>query len=181
MKGIRGRVGKVAGLLVGSIVLLLTMLSSMLYGAENYSWTVAWDAAFHYDETITEQIIVRTTRMPRAFIAAAIGASLAIAGVIMQTLTRNPLASPGILGVNAGASFVVVLAAIMFAVSSMQALMWLAFVGAALGALVVYVLGSVGRDGLTPMKMVLAGAAMTALFSSFTQAILVLNKQAIGT
>jgi iron complex transport system permease protein len=119
--------------------------------------------------------------MPRAFIAAAIGASLAIAGVLMQTLTRNPLASPSILGVNAGASFVVVLAAVIFAVSSMQALMWLAFAGAAFGAIVVYLLGSVGRDGLTPLKMVLAGAAMTALFSSFTQGILVLNKQSLST
>jgi iron complex transport system permease protein len=174
-------VWKAAGLLAGCFVLLLALVGSMLLGAENYSWSVAWDAAFNYDENINEQIIVRTTRMPRAFIAAAIGASLAIAGALMQTLTRNPLAAPSILGVNAGASFVVVLAAVIFAVSSMQALMWLAFAGAAFGAIVVYVLGSVGRDGLTPLKMVLAGAAMTALFSSFTQGILVLNKQSLST
>jgi iron complex transport system permease protein len=157
------------------------MAASVMYGSVNYNWSIAWDAAFHYDENVVEQMIVRTTRMPRAFIAAAVGASLAVAGALMQTLTRNPLASPGVLGVNAGASFVVVLASIMFSVSSMQVLMWLAFAGAALGAAVVFMLGSLGRDGLTPMKMVLAGAAMTALFSSFTQGILVLNKQGLGT
>ncbi|MDF2724629.1 MAG: Iron compound transporter, permease [Paenibacillus sp.] len=172
---------RAAGLAAGCLVLLLSMAASVMYGSVNYNWSIAWDAAFHYDENVVEQMIVRTTRMPRAFIAAAVGASLAVAGALMQTLTRNPLASPGVLGVNAGASFIVVLAAIMFSVSSMQVLMWLAFAGAALGAAVVFMLGSLGRDGLTPMKMVLAGAAMTALFSSFTQGILVLNKQGLGT
>ncbi|RAV20169.1 FecCD family ABC transporter permease [Paenibacillus contaminans] len=172
---------RAAGLAAGCLVLLLSMAASVMYGSVNYNWSIAWDAAFHYDENVMEQMIVRTTRMPRAFIAAAVGASLAVAGALMQTLTRNPLASPGVLGVNAGASFIVVLAAIMFSVSSMQVLMWLAFAGAALGAAVVFMLGSLGRDGLTPMKMVLAGAAMTALFSSFTQGILVLNKQGLGT
>ncbi|TMV45844.1 iron ABC transporter permease [Paenibacillus mesophilus] len=157
------------------------MIASVLAGAVHYNWSVAWNAAFHYDDAVMEQVIVRTTRMPRAFIAAAVGASLAIAGALMQTLTRNPLASPSVLGVNAGASFLVVLAAILFSVSSMQVLMWFAFAGAALGSVIVYMLGSLGRDGLTPMKLVLAGAAMAALFSSFTQGILVLNKQGLGT
>ncbi|AFC29111.1 Iron compound ABC transporter, permease [Paenibacillus mucilaginosus 3016] len=174
-------VWKSAGLLAGCIALLLCIAASLLFGATHYSVPVAWQAAFHYDETVNEQIIIRTTRIPRALIAAVIGASLAIAGALMQTLTRNPLASPGTLGINAGASFIVVLAAIAFSVSSMQTLMWLAFAGAAFGAVIVYALGSVGRDGLTPLKLVLAGAAMTALFASFTQAILVLNSEGLST
>ncbi|OXM85741.1 FecCD family ABC transporter permease [Paenibacillus rigui] len=172
---------KWSGLLAGCIVMVLGMVSSVLLGAVNYNWHTAWDAVFHYDEQVTEQVIIRTTRLPRAFIAAAIGASLAIAGALMQTLTRNPLAAPSVLGVNAGATFLVVLGAVAFSVSSMQVLMMLAFAGAAGAAIIVYVLGSVGRDGLTPLKIVLAGAAMTALFSSFTQGILVLNKQGLNT
>lgn len=172
---------KWAGLLAGVLVLLMCAAASILFGAVNYHWHTAWDAAFRYDEGVTEQVILRTTRMPRTFIAAAIGASLAIAGALMQTLTRNPLAAPSVLGVNAGASFLVVLATLGFSVSSMHALMWIAFAGAAGAAVIVYALGSMGRDGLTPLKIVLAGAAMTALFSSFTQGILVLNKQGLGT
>ncbi|WP_426452508.1 FecCD family ABC transporter permease [Paenibacillus sp. S-38] len=174
-------VWKSAGLVAGCIALVLCIAASMLFGATHYSIPAAWQAAFQYDETVNEQIIIRTTRIPRALIAATVGASLAVAGALMQTLTRNPLASPGTLGINAGASFLVVLAAIAFSVSSMQTLMWLAFAGAAFGAVIVYVLGSVGRDGLTPLKLVLAGAAMTALFASFTQAILVLNSQGLST
>ncbi|MFH5186924.1 FecCD family ABC transporter permease [Paenibacillus sp. TAB 01] len=174
-------VGKAAGLLAGCVLLLLGIAASMMFGASHYTVSEAWQAAFHYDESVSEQIIIRTTRIPRALIAAVIGASLAIAGALMQTLTRNPLASPSVLGINAGASFIVVLAALVFSVSSMQALMWLAFAGAAFGAVVVYMLGSVGRDGLTPLKLVLAGAAMTALFASFTQGILMLNKQSLST
>ncbi|MDF2720858.1 MAG: Iron compound transporter, permease [Paenibacillus sp.] len=169
------------GLLIGCVVLLGCAASSILFGSVNYSWHTAWDAAFHYNEDVTEQVILRTTRMPRAFIAAAIGASLAIAGALMQTLTRNPLAAPSVLGVNAGASFLVVLATIGFSISSTQVLMWIAFIGAAGAAVLVYALGSLGRDGLTPLKIVLAGAAMTALFSSFTQGILVMNKEALST
>ncbi|WP_284644986.1 FecCD family ABC transporter permease [Paenibacillus silviterrae] len=174
-------VGKAGGLLALLLVLLLSFVSSVLFGATQYDWHTAWASVFYYDENVADQIIIRTTRVPRACIAAAIGASLAIAGTLMQTLTRNPLASPSVLGVNAGATFFVVLAAIAFSISSMQWLMWISFAGAALAAVFVYVLGSMGRDGLTPLKIVLAGAAMSALFASFTQAILVLNKQGLGT
>ncbi|CAG7650947.1 putative siderophore transport system permease protein YfiZ [Paenibacillus solanacearum] len=172
---------KWVGFLAAAAGLLLCLAASILFGAVNYNWHTAWDAAFHYDEAVSEQVILRTTRMPRAFIAAAIGASLAIAGALMQTLTRNPLASPSVLGVNAGATCLVVIAAVALSVSSMQALAWIAFIGAAAGALAVYALGSIGRDGLTPLKIVLAGSAMTALFASITQGILVLNKQGLSS
>ncbi|MBB6695261.1 iron ABC transporter permease [Cohnella xylanilytica] len=163
------------------LALLLGMVASVLFGATRYGWSVAWDAAFRYDENAVQQMIVRTTRMPRAFMAASIGASLAIAGALMQTLTRNPLASPGVLGINSGASFVVVTATLLFSVASMQALAWLAFAGAAAAAGAVYLLSSLGREAMTPMKIVLAGSALTALFSSFTQAILVLNQQGLNS
>ncbi|WP_312886352.1 FecCD family ABC transporter permease [Paenibacillus plantarum] len=172
---------KTAGLFALVLILLGSFTSSILFGATQFDWHTAWASIFHYDENINDQIILRTTRVPRACIAAAIGASLAIAGVLMQTLTRNPLASPSVLGVNAGATMFVVIGAVALQISSLQALMWISFIGAAVGALSVYILGSFGRDGLTPLKIVLAGAAMTALFSSFTQGILVLNQQVLST
>ncbi|WP_364142383.1 FecCD family ABC transporter permease [Paenibacillus sp. LPE1-1-1.1] len=172
---------RAAGLAVGAVMLLICLMASLLFGAKNYTWPTAWESIVHYDEQSKDQIIIRTTRLPRALIAAAIGASLAVAGALMQTLTRNPLASPSVFGVNAGASFFVVCAAILLSVSNMHALMWISFLGAAIAAVIVYVLGSAGRGGLTPLKMILAGAAMTALFASFTQGILALEKQGLST
>ena len=172
---------KAAGLVLLLIGLLLCMASSVLFGATQLAWDEAWAAIIAYDEQSTAQIIIRTTRLPRAFIAAAIGASLAVAGVLMQAITRNPLASPGVLGINAGATCFVVVAAVSLSVASMQALTWIAFAGAAVAALTVYALGSLGRGGLGPLQIVLAGAAMTALFASVTQAILALDTQGLST
>lgn len=172
---------RAAGLALCAALLLLGLAASMTLGATHYRWTTAWQAMFHYDESVLEQIVIRTTRVPRAFIAAAVGASLAVAGALMQALTRNPLASPGVLGINASATFFLVAAALLFAVDGLYPLLGAAFLGAAVGAALAYLLGSLGRDGLTPLKIVLAGTAITALFSSFTQTLLVLNRQGLNT
>lgn len=169
-------------ILAGLVVMLAAaMAGSLLLGVVRYPLDTGWSAVFSYNEAVMEQMIIRTTRLPRALIAAVVGSSLAVAGAIMQTLTRNPLASPGILGINAGASFFVVLAAVMFSVSSMPVLMIMGFAGAAVAAAIVFALGSLGRGGLSPMRLLLAGAAISALFSSFTQGVLVLNKQGLGS
>lgn len=97
----------------------------------------------------------------------------------MQAMTRNPLAAPDILGVNAGALFFIVLSATFFSVDSLQTYMWVAFLGAAFAGICVYFLGSLGNDGLSPIKIVLAGAAISALFISFTQGLLVIDEQKI--
>lgn len=170
---------RAALLAAGIALLLLCLAGSILLGATNYSWATGWASIMQYDADSNDQIIIRTTRLPRAFIAATIGASLAIAGALMQTLTRNPLAAPSVLGVNAGAGFFVVTGAVLLSVTSMHALMWTSFLGAAFASITVYVLGSAGRGGLTPLKIILAGAAMTALFSSITQGILALDKQGL--
>lgn len=137
----------------------------------------AIEAFVHYDASSTEHIIITTTRLSRAVIACVIGAGLAIAGALMQALTRNPLASPDIFGINAGALFFVVFGSVFFSFNSLTQLMWFAFLGAAIAAVLVFVLGSIGMDGLSPVKIVLAGAALTALFGSFTQGLLVINEQ----
>lgn len=172
---------RATGIVIGVIVLLGSLAASIMLGATNFGWHAAWQAITNYDSTVSDQVIIRTTRVPRALIAAAIGASLAIAGAIMQILTRNPLASPSVLGVNAGATLFVVTAATVFSISNMQTLMWIAFLGAATGAVTVYALATIGRDGMTPLKVILAGSAMAALFSSFTQGLLVLNEEGLNS
>lgn len=97
----------------------------------------------------------------------------------MQALTRNPLASPSIFGINAGALFFVVFATAFFSINSLVQLMWIAFLGAAVAAVMVFFLASLGRDSLSPIRIVLAGAAIAAFFSSLTQGLLVIDEQGL--
>src|SRR5690606_26720041 len=103
-------------------------------------------------------------------------AALGLAGCVMQGVTRNPLADPGILGVNAGAALCVVLAITFLGVGSPGAYVWFAFIGAAIAAVVVYTIASLGREGATPIKLALAGAALSAGFAAVTQSFLLLNQ-----
>ncbi|WGL52313.1 iron ABC transporter permease [Nocardioides sp. BP30] len=114
-------------------------------------------------------------RLPRTALALLVGAALGVAGGCLQGLTRNPLADPGLLGVNAGASFAMVLAIGYVGVSSLHTYLWFAFVGAAVAALLVHGLASLGRDGATPGKLVLVGAAVTAGLTSWTSGVLLLQ------
>ncbi|MCC3355805.1 FecCD family ABC transporter permease [Bacillus sp. REN16] len=169
---------KFAGLIIGIFVLFLSMCASIVYGYTDTSWRMAYETFTAYNGS-NEHIIIETIRLPRALIAASVGASLGIAGALMQALTKNPLASPGIFGVNAGAGFFIVAAVSIFSINSLQAFTWVAFLGAAIAAFIVYFIGSLGREGLTPMKLTLAGAAMAAMFSSFTQGLLVVDEMAL--
>jgi iron complex transport system permease protein len=166
------------GMLVALFLLILFMCASIVYGYTDTNWKMALNAFTNFNGS-NEHIIITSVRLPRSLIAAAVGASLAIAGVLMQTLTKNPLASPGIFGVNAGAGFAVVVSVTIFSVGNLSVFTWIAFLGAAISAISVYFIGSFGREGLTPMKLTLAGAAMTAMFSSFTQGLLVINEAAL--
>lgn len=170
---------KVSGL-IGCVLLFGTaFVLSVALGQTPIPFQTTLDAFFHYDGSNTEHVIVTTSRITRAIIAAVIGANLAIAGALMQALTRNPLAAPDLFGINAGALFFIVFAITFFSVDSLTSYMWIAFLGAAVASLLVFFLGSIGRDGLTPIKIVLAGAAISALFVSFTQGMLVIDEQAI--
>jgi iron complex transport system permease protein len=164
----------------GTVVVLVTFIAlSIVYGYTDTSWKAAFDTFMEPDRS-TEHLVIQNIRLPRALIAAAVGASLAISGVLMQTLTKNPLASPGIFGINAGGGFMVVMAVTLFGVTSLQSFAWLSFLGAAIAAVGVFIIGGAsGSNGLTPMKLTLAGAAITAMFSSFTQGLLVLNEAAL--
>jgi iron complex transport system permease protein len=94
-------------------------------------------------------------------------------------LTKNPLAAPEIFGINAGAGFAVVITVTLFSISNLQVFTWVSFLGAAVSFIFVYIIGSIGREGLTPMKLTLAGAAMSAMFASMTQGFLVINETAL--
>ncbi|ALC89054.1 iron ABC transporter [Bacillus sp. FJAT-18017] len=169
---------KWAGLFAAIISLLALMGASIVFGYTDTTIKMAIDTFTNFNGS-NEHIIIESVRLPRALIAAAVGASLGIAGVLLQTLTKNPLASPDIFGVNAGAGMMVVIAVTILKVDSLQAFTWLSFLGAAVAAVGIYAVGSFGREGLTPMKLTLAGAALTAMFASFTQGLLVLNEAAL--
>jgi len=119
--------------------------------------------------------IVMHVRVPRTLTGVLAGIGLGIAGTVMQGLTRNPLAGPGILGINAGASLAVVVTMAVFQVASLGNYLWSAFAGAAGSAVFVYVLGSLGRGGATPVKLALAGSAFTAMVGSVTTAVNLLD------
>lgn len=170
---------KIIGLLIGLCILGIAFGLSMALGQVRTPIKTLVEAFTDYNPSSTEHIIIATTRISRSSIATLIGASLAVAGALMQALTRNPLASPSIFGINSGALFFVVFATVFLSINSLVQLMWIAFLGGAIAAVMVFFLGSLGKDSLSPIKIVLAGAAITAFFSSFTQGMLVLDEQSL--
>lgn len=154
-------------------------LLSLRCGSLEVTTSQAWSAIFSYDNTDPAQIVVRELRAPRTLIGAAAGACLALAGAITQGVTRNPLGSPGILGVNAGAAFAIVTAIFATDVVSPQGYVWFAFVGALGAAVLVYSVASVGHGGPTPVKLALAGAVVTALLGAWTTSLLLLDQQTL--
>ncbi len=127
-------------------------------------------AALSGDSTTLDRAAV-ATRVPRTVLALLAGAALGLAGAVMQGVTRNPLADPGILGVNVGASLAVVVGVAWFGISSANSFIWIAIAGAGATAVFVYVIGSMGRGGATPLKLALAGTATAIAFSSLVIAV----------
>lgn len=179
LRFIRTRTALWVGIFVGTGLLLLTMVVSIAFGAAEIAPIDVWQAIFAFDAVSTDHLIIRTLRVPRALVAALVGASLAVAGAIMQGLTRNPLGDPGILGINTGAALAVVSAVFFFQISSLSLYALFAFAGAALTAAAVYALGSMGRGGPTPLNLTIAGAAFTALLSSITTGVLIFNQRTL--
>jgi len=166
---------KGAGLAGATGLLVVIGFASVAYGSKSIPLSVVWDALWHFDPGSNDHLIVRSLRVPRTVIGLGVGAALGLAGAVMQGVSRNPLADPGILGVEAGASLAVVVAINSFGVGSLTGYVWFAFAGAAIASVVVYTLGSMGRDGATPVKLALAGAALAAMLGSITSAILLLD------
>jgi iron complex transport system permease protein len=165
------------GLAAAAAIFICFFISNILFGLTNYSWQSVINAYLHFDGS-NAHLIIKAARVPRALIAAAVGASLAVAGALMQALTRNPLASPGIFGVNAGAALFIVAGVTLFNMSSAAEYAAVAFIGAGVVAAFILALGSLGRGGMTPVKITLAGAAIAAFASSITQGVLLVNGKA---
>ncbi|MEV6411037.1 iron chelate uptake ABC transporter family permease subunit [Kribbella sp. NPDC051718] len=163
----------IIGLIVCAALLVLVTLLSIAVGSKQIPLSTVIDALRHYDAGNTDHVIIRSLRMPRTAIGLMVGAALGLSGALMQGVTRNPLADPGILGVNGGAALFVVAGIYWFGLTSLTAYVWLAFAGAAAASVAVYLLGSLGREGATPVKLALAGAALTAMLGSLTTALLI--------
>ena len=167
-----------AGLLGALVVLAVLVVVSVCVGSVSLSPRVFLDVVVHYDPTDNDHLIIGTMRVPRTVVGLVAGAALGLAGAVMQGLARNPLADPGILGVNAGASLLMVLGISAFGVTTFTGYVWFGFAGAAAAGLLVYRIGSFGRDGATPVKLALAGAATSAALGSLTTAILLTDTEA---
>lgn len=166
---------RAAGLAVAVGALVVVALCSVAYGSKPIAFGTVLDALLDFDASLNDHLIIRSLRIPRTEVGLLAGMALGLSGAVMQGVARNPLADPGILGVNAGAALFVVVAIYSFGITSVLGYVWFAFAGAAASAVVVYLLGALGREGATPVKLALAGAAVTALLGSVTTAILLLD------
>ena len=166
-----GRSGGQRGLWAVIAIALLVLLGavSITVGSREVGWSDIMAALLGQDETISQASVA--LRIPRTVLALLGGAALGLAGTVMQGVTRNPLADPGILGVNTGAALAVVIGIAWFNMSSTQAFVWAAIAGAGGAAILVYTIGSLGRGGATPLKLALAGAATSIAFSSLVTAV----------
>lgn len=162
---------RVFGLFISLLALAAAVMGSIAFGVTNIPLHQVWESFTHFKGS-NEHLIILTARLPRALIALAVGASLAVAGALMQVITRNPIASPSTLGVNSGAAFFIIMSAGWLGVSGLQSLTWVALIGAAVSGGIVFFLGSIGRDGMTPVKITLAGASIAAFFHSLTQGLM---------
>ncbi|CAM5581070.1 FecCD family ABC transporter permease [Streptomyces abikoensis] len=167
---------RAAGLLAATGLLLLVAVASIAVGAKPLSLEAVWDGLFHpaHGEA---GVIVRDVRLPRTVLGLLAGAALGLSGAVMQALTRNPLAEPGILGVNAGAAAAVVSAITFLGVSSAAGYVWFALAGAAVVATVVHVLG--GSRGATPVRLALAGTAVTYALYGYVNSVQLMDSAAL--
>ena len=160
-------------------LVVIISVGSLLIGANRIPLETGLHLLFRADESF-ESIVIHQQRLPRTVLLIVIGAALAVAGALMQSMTRNPLADPGILGINAGASLAVVLAVVVFGVTSIWFYLWFAFGGAAAAAVVVYVLGGIGRADSSPARLALAGVAISMAISALVQTIILANQAAFN-
>ncbi|WP_232278036.1 FecCD family ABC transporter permease [Paenibacillus sp. 481] len=160
-------------LLIGFILLFFGLILNVSLGSSDISFAEVIKALLYLDHT-KEMLIVQEIRLPRALVAILIGASLAVAGAIMQAITRNPLANPQVFGVNAGASLVVVASTILLPQLTQQQLVYSAFLGAALGGFLVYFI-STGGD-VKPARLAIAGMTVHFFLSSMTQGLILFNE-----
>ncbi|MET9812168.1 iron chelate uptake ABC transporter family permease subunit [Streptomyces sp. NPDC006355] len=164
--------------LAALLLLLAAVLLSLAIGSRSLPVSVVVDALRH-DDGSTAASVIWDVRVPRTLAGIAAGAALGVAGALIQALTRNPLADPGLLGVNAGAATGVVLSITVLGLTSLWASVWFALAGAVVAGLLVYGLASGGRGGATPERLALGGAVIAAVFTGISQTLMLLDAQAL--
>ncbi|MGW4651187.1 FecCD family ABC transporter permease [Kitasatospora sp. NPDC004289] len=166
---------RVGWLLGGLALLVLLMLAGIAVGARWVPPARVLDVLLHRQPTDEDWIVVHHARIPRTLLAVVIGAALGLAGTLMQAVTRNPLADPGLLGVNGGAAAAVAAGTALFGLRGFHSFVWFALAGAGIAALVVQLLGSGGRASATPARLALAGTAVTAVLTAFVNGLILLD------
>ncbi|MHA7304518.1 FecCD family ABC transporter permease [Arthrobacter sp. TMN-49] len=164
------------GALVAALAVIV--LCSLAVGARSIAPTTVVDALIHFDPSNGDHAVVHA-RMVRTVAGLVVGLALGLAGTSMQGVARNPLADSGILGVNAGAALAVVAGIFFFGAASVSSYLWFAFLGSAVAAVVVYTVASLGRSGATPVKLALAGTAISAGLGSLMSAMLVTSQDSL--
>ncbi|PEG07802.1 FecCD family ABC transporter permease [Bacillus wiedmannii] len=144
---------------------------AIAFGAKDIHLETVWAAVFDYNSNLTQHQIIYELRLPRVIGAAVVGAAFAVAGAVMQGVTRNPLADAGVLGINAGAMFVVALSFAFFPHMPYSYLMIVSFIGAVLSTVLIFIIGSATSGGLTPMRLTIAGAVMAAFLHSLSSGV----------
>ncbi|MFD3468716.1 FecCD family ABC transporter permease [Streptomyces sp. NPDC058682] len=173
---------------VGSVTLVLVLLAavvvSLAVGARALTPAEVWrglSAAPDPDQRLTEiRLIVRTVRVPRTVLAVTAGVALGVGGALIQGYTRNPIADTGLLGVNSGASFAVVLVIALFGFANPFQYVWFAFLGAAVAGVVVFGLASIGRGAGNPLTLALAGQGVTVFLAAMTTAVALSDKASLN-
>lgn len=160
-------------------VLGVAIAASLFFGSNNISLGQVWASLSNNGDTATDTLVLQQ-RLPRTIVVVLVGAALGVAGALMQALTRNPLADPGILGINAGASIAVVAGVAFAGVQGINNYIFLAIVGALLASIMVYLLGGAGSSVPSPARLTLAGVAISMAISSLVQAIILSNANAFN-
>jgi len=169
------------GLAVLLALTVVACLASIAIGTRSIGLGEVWRALLDSDLSSEEAVIVRQLRVPRTVLGLMVGMALGVAGALMQGHTRNPLGDPGLLGVTAGASLAVVLSIAWLGIGTPSGYVWFAFLGALVGTVAVYLIGSAGRGGATPVTLALAGAALSALLYGLVRAVLVTDQQTLDS
>ncbi|MGY1856489.1 FecCD family ABC transporter permease [Modestobacter sp. SYSU DS0290] len=176
---LRGAFTRTLGLWLLLALALVACVLSITVGTRPIGLGTVWQALTDASTPGDEALIIRELRVPRTLLGVLAGVALGVSGALMQGHTRNPLGDPGLLGVTAGASFAVVLSIWLLGINSAGGYVWFALIGALLGSVAVFAIGSAGRGGATPVTLALAGAALTALLYALIQAITIRETTAL--
>ncbi|MFF5085208.1 iron chelate uptake ABC transporter family permease subunit [Actinoplanes sp. NPDC000266] len=165
------------GLVVAIAVLAAVCALSVAVGTRTIPPGTVWDAFAHYAGT-DDQTIVRELRVPRTLLGLLTGIAFGLSGAVIQAVTRNPLADTQILGVNSGASLLMVFAVGFLGLTEVSRYLWFGFGGVAVALILVYLLGSAGRGGATPIRLTLAGVALGAVLDGVSAGIRLVRPRA---